>query len=430
MLFPKKPSHSMPAPCLTQPSLTQVQLLSGLLMLCVLGLSACGDQKPPEPFEPLATNDNTFQTPQYATPSSSASRPWSMELWGNRPVILTQVNAQRQPSAELHVMQRESSGNITRIGGAAVNGEAARILIVGDYAVVPVLDTQNPRIFICTLNASNGCSATNTVNLPDVALDIAHFPSGNTIALAFSAETQIGLLDVSSPPSSLPDTALQSVSFRPSRLAAVDNDTLAAVDSVNELVLIMNYDSGTFTENNRFSIGSSIANIATINNHVVVSSVGSESLVILQESGGSYTSTSYEIGGRPQTMLAAGRIGSEDLLLVGHRNLGYISALLFDASGNVTSSRSIGTTRDVTFVASGDFDATGQPDLAIIENLRRAVGILKGSGSGSSFTYERSVIGTRSFMRSIHITDFDSANQDDILLLQPYQNRMVVFYSL
>ena len=420
----------MPAPCLTQPSLTQVQLLSGLLVLCVLGLSACGDQKPPEPFEPLATNDNTFQTPQYATPSSSASRPWSMELWGNRPVILTQVNAQRQPSAELHVMQRESSGNITRIGGAAVNGEAARILLVGNYAAVPVLDTQNPRIFICTLNASNGCSATNTVNLPDVALDIAPFPSGNTIALAFSAETQIGLLDVSSPPSTLPDAALHNVSFRPSRLAAVDSNTLAVVDSVNEQVLIMDYNSGTgtFTENNPFSIGSGIANIATINNHVVVSSVGSESLVILQESGGSYTSTSYEIGGRPQTMLAAGRIGSEDLLLVGHRNLGYISALLFDTNGNVTS-RSIGTTRDVTFVASGDFDATGQPDLAIIESLRRAVGILKGSGSGSSFTYDRSVIGTRSFMRSIHITDFDGENHDDILLLQPYQNRMVVFYS-
>ena len=79
-------------------------------------------------------------------------------------------------------------------------------------------------------------------------------------------------------------------------------------------------------------------------------------------------------------------------------------------------------------MAVGQFTSPdSDPDMAVAESDKRALGIFAGNGTGG---FSRTVIGFSSKVTFPTVVNIDAANQDDILLLQPNSDRLVVLLNV
>ncbi len=430
---------------LTKPrsALLPTPLLPTLLLLILS--SSCLKQSQNQPFQALTSTDTYFDDPQYINHDqlNNAKQPWDIASWHNYNIaaVLTRINQDHQPQAQLHILKLDPD-HLTRIGSSHnLNGAAARVLIVNDMAMVPLLDEKNPGLFICQLDPDIGCSSTRFVATDSIILDLRAFQfatDDEDLVLSYNRPNgtgTLGKLDLDDPDAKLKLTTndVFGTVIKPIRLATVDDNTLAVLATDGNLYL-MEYDPNADTFHNRgnFQTASIYSLLAVVGSdpnqkHVVAASSISNTILLVKKSrhngNNTYTSSTYTIdGSRTQTLLSP---ANSNLLLVGHRNVGQINVLTLNNDG-VTENIPISTTRDTTFLALGNFDNRGDKnDIVVIENLKRALGILKKEGN----SYTRNLIGTSSYMRKPFTADLNHNGRSDLIVLQPYNNRLAIFYN-
>lgn len=319
-------------------------------------------------------------------------------------------------------------------------------LLVGDLGVdgnddiVAVINSSDdPRVWICT-DVSASCATATSVSLPNIAthsvlVELENPANGLDLVavLPNSSEIFVVLNGNTAAPQSTPTTT-----SNPSRIKVGDfdgngdNDVVVTHPGSQKVAVYFGDGLGAFTLGAEYDLDSSPEHIATGNFDVdgdidFAVTLDASDLVVrfINDGSGVFTDSNFTVGDEPNYIVSADfdGVGGADLMVT-HRLETFVTFL----AGDTFSTSQITTTRDPFDLKSGLVTNDANLDMIVVEREDRAVSVLAGDGTGG---FSRTYIGFYHTVQQPILIDLDGsgANDLDLILLQPFKDRVAILLN-
>jgi len=334
-----------------------------------------------------------------------------------------------------------SLGNLgINIGGGSVL--AGDLDGAGNDDIVALVNSpDDPRLWVC-IDAPTCATATtlplNTLGAQMALADLDGIPGLDVVTVLPGSDEIVVVLNGNTATTQTSTTVTAS----PGRFTVGDFDVDGTVDDLAVLhpgsnlvtVLFGTANDGTFTENATYSLTSNPEYITTGNFDggsgddfaVTIKASDLVARFLNDGTGLSFTGTDFLVGDEPKYLLAGdfdtGTLGDD--LVVAHRLETFISFL----PGGTFVPSQLTVTRNPFDLEAGLVTNDTDLDLIVAEKDDRAVSIFAGTGAGG---FSRTYIGFDHTVQHPILLNLDggAANNLDLVLLQPFKDRIAVLLN-
>ncbi len=364
-------------------------------------------------------------------------------------------------SLTLLINSNDGLYNFTSSTGSPIAlGKYASTILAGDLdggvgnddLAVLVNDPDGPFVWICT-NTAADCTGATTVSLSATHnaqaaqmsfADLDNEGAANDLVLTIPAQDEVvAILITLGVVQPIVTTALTEAGgrFAVGNFDAdgISDDLAITVTSPAEILIRLGAGAGAFTTGTTVSLEQRPKNIistdldGTNNDDLVVTVPLRDEVTVLVNGGAAtFTSTDILVGDEPE-FLVAGDFNSLNTVidLVALHNLEQFVTYLDGSAGPTyptTNNPEYFVTRDPFAAVAGHFTggAAGDLDLVVVGTDKRAVSVLAGDGAGN---FSHTQIGFAETVRFPIAVDLDGVGGSDLILLQPFSDKVVILIN-
>ncbi len=330
---------------------------------------------------------------------------------------------------------------------ADVNGDGTPDIIVTNYKIGTVsvfLNTGNGTFLAQVTYPTGAANDTWSVAAADVNGDnktdiIVGNAVSNTIGVLFNTGTGTFGVEV---------TYSTGNSSRPYSVVASDvngdskPDIIAANYGLNQVVVLLNAGNGTFGVHMTYSVGTEPFSVtaADVNGDgkpdIIVANTGSNSIGVLFNTGtgtfGVEATYSTGSGSQPYSVAAADFNGDGKLDIVAVNYNAFNAGVFLNAGTGTFVAQvtySTGSNSYPYYVAAGDVNGDGYPDIIVANYYANNIGVLLNRGNGTFAAQIAYSTGTGSEPYSVRVADLNGDGSLDIIAGNYNADNVGVFLS-